>query len=724
MKRGSKMRQKKEKQKQSKKKKTHIPFRLNVLFFVVFLLFSAIIIQLGKVQIIDGETYRNEVNKKEDVTVSTPVPRGKMFDREGKPIVNNKPLRTVTYTKMKGVDSKEVLKVARGLAQLIEMPQEDMDKLTETDKKDFWMQLNEERAAKKVTKDDENTFRERKIEGKDLDKKVEELRRERITQEELNELSKEDIEVLAIKSKMNAGYKMTPQIVKKDVSQNEYAVVSERLSSLPGVDTTVDWEREYPNDKILRSVLGSVSSENEGLPREQLDYYLVRDYNRNDRIGKSYIEKQYEDALHGTKEQSKNITDKAGNIIRTEKVTKGKSGNNLILTVDMDLQKKVEESLEKNLRAFHSSEPMMDRAFVVMMNPKNGQILSLAGKKIVNKDGGMQIEDYALGTMISSYELGSTVKGATVLTGYQTEAIKPYTHFFDAPMFFKGSSKPKKSWKDFGDIDDLRALQVSSNVYMFNTALKIAGVDYVANNPLDIKQDAFNKMRYYFRQFGLGVPTGIDLPNESIGQIGRTDNIPGFLLDYAIGQYDTYTPLQLVQYMSTIANGGYRMKPQIVQEIREQPNRPEEVGKVIKSMEPVVLNRVDMDLTYINHVKEGFRRVFQEADGTGTGTFKGLPYKPAGKTGTAETVYGGESDIGRDENNNRKKCYNLTLAGYAPYDADPEVAFSVVVPWVNNDKSGINSAIGKEILDAYFDLKAQRSGVSAVPVAQQPNNVQ
>ena len=62
------------------------------------------------------------------------------------------------------------------------------------------------------------------------------------------------------------------------------------MASLPGVDTTVDWEREYPNDKILRSILGSVSNENEGLPREQLDYYLVRDYNRNDRIGKSYIE--------------------------------------------------------------------------------------------------------------------------------------------------------------------------------------------------------------------------------------------------------------------------------------------------------------------------------------------------------------------------------------------------------------------------------------------------
>ena len=202
-------------EKLSKKKKTHIPFRLNVLFFIVFLLFSAIIIQLGKVQIIDGETYRNEVNKKEDVTVSTPVPRGKMFDRQGHVIVNNKPLRTVTYTKMRGVDSKEVLQVARDLAKLIEMSQEDIDKLTETDKKDFWMQLNEKRAAAKVTKEDESKFRKQEIEGKELDKKVEELRRERITQEELSELSKEDLEVLAIKSKMNAGYKMTPQIVKK-----------------------------------------------------------------------------------------------------------------------------------------------------------------------------------------------------------------------------------------------------------------------------------------------------------------------------------------------------------------------------------------------------------------------------------------------------------------------------------------------------------------------------
>ncbi|MEC3317150.1 penicillin-binding transpeptidase domain-containing protein, partial [Bacillus thuringiensis] len=83
------------------------------------------------------------------------------------------------------------------------------------------------------------------------------------------------------------------------------------------------------------------------------------------------------------------------------------------------------------------------------------------------------------------------------------------------------------------------------------------------------------------------------------------------------------------------------------------------------------------------------------------------PYQPAGKTGTAQTVYGGENEIGRNAEGDRRECYNLTLAGYAPYD-DPEVAFSVVVPWVENDKSGINSDIGKEVLDAYFDLKNKR----------------
>ncbi|GAB6456149.1 MULTISPECIES: penicillin-binding protein 2 [Bacillus] len=692
--------------KQEKKSGRAVTMRLNILFFCVFILFSAMIIQLGKVQIIDGETYKNEVEKRENATVSLSVPRGKIFDREGNPVVDNKSLRTITYTKMKGVKSEEILKTARQLADIIEIPQEDIDKLTETDKKDFWMQLNPTLTEKLVSKKEINKFRDKDITGKNLDKKIEELKRKRVTDKNLQDLTDKDIKVLAIKSKMTSGYQMAPQIIKKDVSEKEFTIISEGLANLPGVDVSVDWERVYVNDGLFRSVLGNVSNSDEGLPSERLDYYLVRDYSRNDRVGKSYIEQQYEDVLHGTKKEVRSVADKQGTTIRTETISEGKSGKNLTLTIDMELQKKVEESIEKILKAYKGSESMLDRAFVVMMNPKNGQVLSMAGKRLVEKDGKTEIEDYALGTMTSSYELGSTVKGATVLTGFETKAITPGTYFYDAPMKFKGT-REKKSWKEFGNIDDLRALQVSSNVYMFHTALKIAGVDYVRNSSLNIKKEYFDKMRYYFRQFGLGVPTGIDLPNETAGQIGKKDNQPGFLLDYSIGQYDTYTPLQLVQYISTIANGGYRMKPQIVQEVREQTSQKDEIGKVVHAVEPIVLNKVDMKEEYIKQVKEGFRKVFQEGDGTGVRAFQKASYKPAGKTGTAQTVYGGESDIGRNEKGERRECYNLTLAGYAPYD-NPEVAFSVVVPWVMNDKSGINSDIGKEVLDAYFELKNKR----------------
>ncbi|PEL57129.1 penicillin-binding protein [Bacillus wiedmannii] len=692
--------------KHEKKSGRAIPTRLNILFLCVFLLFSAMIIQLGKVQIFDGETYKNEVEKRENATVSLSVPRGKIFDREGNPVVDNTSLRTITYTKMKGVKPEDILKTARQLADIMEMPQEDIAKLTETDKKDFWMQLNPKLAENLVSKKEIDTFREKDISGKKLDKKIEELKRKRVTDKNLQELTEKDIKVLAIKSKMTSGYQMAPQIIKKDVSEKEFTIISESLANLPGVDVSVDWERVYVNDGLFRSVLGNVSNSDEGLPSERLDYYLVRDYSRNDRVGKSYIEQQYEDVLHGTKKEVRSVADKQGNTIRTEIVSEGKSGKNLTLTIDMELQKKVEESIEKILKTYKGSESMLDRAFVVMMNPKNGQVLSMAGKRLVEKDGKTEVEDYALGTMTSSYELGSTVKGATVLTGFETKAITPGTYFYDAPMKFKGT-KEKKSWKEFGNIDDLRALQVSSNVYMFHTALKIAGVDYVKNSSLNIKQEYFDKMRYYFRQFGLGVPTGIDLPNETAGQIGKKDNQPGFLLDYSIGQYDTYTPLQLVQYISTIANGGYRMKPQIVQEVREQTSQKDEIGKVVHAVEPIVLNKIDMKEEYINRVKEGFRKVFQEGDGTGVRAFQKASYKPAGKTGTAQTVYGGESDIGRNEKGERRECYNLTLAGYAPYD-NPEVAFSVVVPWVINDKSGINSDIGKEVLDAYFELKNKR----------------
>lgn len=685
-----------------KKKKTHVPFRLNILFFLVFVLFSALILRLGVVQIVYGDDYRREIERTEEVTVNNSVPRGKMYDRNLKLMVDNQPLDAITYTRKQGTKQTEMVETAEKLAKLIE---KETDKVTERDKKDFWILKNPKLAEKKITDKERKKVEEGEMEESDLYK----LQLDRITEEE-TKLSEKDLEVLAIYREFASGYALTPQIVKnKEVTKEEFAKVSENLDSLPGVDISTDWDRFYTYNKTLKSVLGKVSSSEEGLPSESLDYYLARDYSRNDRVGKSYIEMQYEDILQGQKAKVRNVTDKSGNVVDSEVITEGSRGKDLILTIDMDLQLATEEIIEKQLIAKKKmgNTKFLDRAFVVMMDPDTGEVLTMAGKKYEKdpKTGKSSIEDFALGNITTSYTMGSAVKGATVLTGYQQGAIQPGTYFYDTKLRIKGTP-PKGSYSDFGNINDLTALKVSSNVYMFRTAINIAGAHYVPNEPLNISSGAFSTMRNSFAQFGLGVRTGIDLPNEMSGFKG-SEVSPGKLLDLAIGQYDTYTPMQLVQYVSAIANGGNRMKPHMVKEIRDPVDNNEELGPVAEDVSPTVLNRLDMKEEWVERVQNGFEKVAMEQGGTAYTYFGKKSYTVAAKTGTAEAFYDGPN---RMDYSKPQETMNITLVGYAPAK-NPEVAFAVVVPWAYQGHSGhsMSKEIGEEIMDTYFELKKDRA---------------
>ncbi|WP_409306047.1 peptidoglycan D,D-transpeptidase FtsI family protein [Peribacillus sp. SCS-155] len=700
-----------------KKKKTHVPFRLNLLFFIVFLLFSVLIFRLGFVQIVYGEDYKRELERTEDVPVNKPVPRGKMYDRNLKVMVDNVPLDAITYTRSQTTTSKEMVDTAEKLAKLID---KDIKKVTERDKKDFWLLKHPKLAEKKITEKERKLVEQDKLTQKDLYKR----QVERVTQEEIKELSDEELEVLAIFREFNSGYRLTPQIVKnKGVTKEEFARVSENLDSLPGVDITTDWDRFYTYDKTLKSVLGKVSSSEEGLPSEQLDYFLSRGYSRNDRVGKSYIEKAYEDVLHGQKAKEKVRTDKAGNVIETIPVSKGQRGKDLVLTIDMDLQRATEKVIEDKLKEYKAkpNTPLLDRAFMVMMNPNTGEILTMAGKQVKRdeKTGKRVIDDFALGNITTSYTVGSAVKGATVLTGYKTGAIQPGTSFYDTKLRIKGT-KAKGSSHDYGWLNDYGALKKSSNVYMFRTAINIGGGHYVPNEPLNINPKAFNTMRDSYAQFGLGARTGIDLPNEMVGFKG-SETSPGKLLDLSIGQYDTYTPMQLAQYVSSIANGGYRMKPHMVKEIRQPLDNNEKLGPVMEQIQPTVLNRLDMKPEWIDRVQEGFRQVMQEQGGTAYTWFGGKSYKPAGKTGTAEAFYDGPDRKKYDE---PPATINLSLVGYAPYDK-PEVAFAVVVPWAYQGAGhSMNKEIAEKVMDTYFKLKKERASEEKAETAngEQINN--
>ncbi|AZB43633.1 penicillin-binding protein 2 [Bacillus sp. FJAT-42376] len=680
------------------RRRRFLPGRLNVLFLVVFLIFCGIVLRLGIVQIVYGQDYQKDLDRKEEADVSSTVPRGKMYDRNYSAIVDNEPLNAITYTRSPGTSQDERLAVAKSLARMIEQK---TDKVTERDLKDYWIMTRPDEAKKKITGKD----KQKAENGEIPEEQLYDLQLDRITKKDLAEISKQELEILAIKRQMDAGYSMTPQIIKnKDVTPKEVATVSEHLQDLPGVNITADWERKYPYGSMLRTMIGSISSPEQGIPKEQRDTFLAKGYSLNDRVGTSYLEMEYEDVLQGEKARAKNITDAEGNILNTQIVSEGKSGKDLILTLDIELQQEVEKIIEEELQTAKKEKgtELLDRAFAVMIDPRNGEVLSMAGKQIVKDKSGVQkMKDFSLGAMTSSYTMGSAVKGATVLSGYQSGAIKPGQMFNDEPLYIKGSP-PKKSHETMGMINDLEALKRSSNVYMFKTAIEMAGGKYKKNGSLPLDTGTFNVLRNYYSQFGLGVPTGIDLPNEASGFKGSSVT-PGLLLDLSIGQYDTYTPLQMAQYVSTIANGGYRMKPQMVREIRE-PAPGEGLGPVVQSAKPEILNKLEMKPSQIQRVQEGFRQVMQEKGGTGYPYFMGADYQPAGKTGTAQAFYDGPV-----KSKFLSPVYNLTMVGYAPSN-NPEIAFAVVVPWAYDKSSNshpINKTISRRIMDKYYELKSK-----------------
>lgn len=683
--------------KQDKKKQAQLPLRLNILFFCSFLLFSLLILQLGVVQILNGESFQAEIDETVEEVTKEPVPRGKIFDRNHEVLVDNDALYAITYTPPKGVQPEDKLKLAKDLSKYMSMDIYDdngeLTGITDRMKREYWYLENRDKAENLLTLEEKEDMEDDEVYDEILQK---------IPDDEIDNLTDEDLEIIAIKKELDKAYSLTPQIIKnEDISLEEYARIGEHLDELPGINVTTDWDRKYPNKSTFNAFLGSITSQDQGILADQEDYYITRGYSRNDRVGRSGLEQQYEDVLRGRKEQIEYVTDKNGAVIDTNILVPGERGKDLVLTIDLEYQKKVDEIVQKELKNAIEEHPRankyLEEALVVVMNPKTGELLAVSGQHY-DRDK-KEFDSSAIKALYDAHRPGSVVKGATVLTGLQSEVITPDQVFNDRPI--KIAQTPEKgSWRNLGSVNDIDAIEQSSNVYMYFIAMRMGGVfHYERNMPLKVSVDTFQTMRNYFRQFGLGSETRVDFPYEETGFVGTpTEGAGGLLMDYAIGQYDTYTTLQLAQYVSTIANDGYRVRPHFVKEIRNPSPYEDELGSIYQEFPPETLNKIEMDEEYIERVQEGFRRVFQGSHGTARQYFHDRDYDPAGKTGTAEEE--------RYEDGEVTSVQNLSLIGYAPFE-DPEVAFAIVVPGLG-DISGqypINNLIGQQILDAYFDMK-------------------
>lgn len=671
--------------------KETIEKRYNILIGIIILLMCTLFVNLFYIQVIKNNYYQKKVDiLTQDIVEGSTAPRGRIYDRHHRLIVDNEPSKIIYYKKQSSITTAEEIKLAYEVGELINV---DYKRLTDTNLRKFWIAKHPKKASKKITDKEWRQLEERKLTSDEINQK----KLERITIEELNALTEVDREAAMIYTLMNKGYASQEKIIKKsDITDQEYAIISERSHLLKGFNTRLDWERSYPYGSVFKAILGSVSTSDSGIPYELKDYYLAKGYSLNDRVGTSYLEYQYESLLRGKKDKYQVMSDG-----EYKTIEKGHRGNDLVLTIDIELQKAIEQILEEELRKA-KQEPnteLYNRSFVLITDPMTGEILAMAGKQIIKEGDNVQIVDYTPGITTSPVVVGSVIKGASHIVGYNTGALTIGEKRYDTCV--KIAATPEKcSWKYLGRLDDISALKQSSNTYQFYTAIKVGKGVYQYNQPLSLDPAAYDTYRNTFAEFGLGVKTGIDLPVESLGYKGES-TVSGHLLDFSIGQYDTYTPIQLAQYIGTIANGGKRMQPYLLKGVYSSTTK-QNLTELKKITEPKVLNQVNTTQEYMNRVKLGFKAVL-EPGGTGY-NYIDSSFRPAGKTGTSQSFVDTDGDGVIDT-----ETVTNTFAGYAPYD-NPKVAFTVISPDIyhygNNStyQTTVNKRISQAVSKKYFEM--------------------
>lgn len=664
--------------------------RFKILSGIIIFLFSVLAISLFYVQIIKNNDFKVQLKELSLVVVDGgSSARGRIYDRNGKVIVDNKAVKTIYYKKKNYITVEEEVEMAYKVSELIDV---DYSKLNQYDLKYFWMINNPLSAKKKITDEEWKKLEERKLTLDD----IQDYKMDRITDDDLKEYKDIDKKAAYIYYLMNNGYSYAEKNIKnEDVTDLEYATIASKASTLPGFGVKLDWDRDYKYNSVFRTLLGNVSKSNSGIPSELKDNYLALGYSLTDRVGTSYLEYQYESILRGTK--AKYTIGENGDY---EVLEEGSKGNDIVLSIDIDLQKAVEKIVENELIYTKQHDPYtkyFDRAFVVISDPNTGEVLAMVGKQIKKEKGKYVVYDYSAGVINASITPGSSVKAASHMVGYMTGNLKIGEVRNDACI--KIAATPIKcSYTTYGNINDVQALSYSSNTYQFQTAIKVGKANYKYDQPLTINTNAFETYRNIFSQFGLGVKTGIDLPNERLGYKG-SGTASGLLLDLSIGQYDNYTPIQLSQYINTVATNGSRMKLTLLKKVYAPNN--DGLTDLIYSTTPTELNHVNADNKYFKRVKEGLRAVFK--NGTGYG-FINNKYKPAGKTGTSESFVDSDGDGIVDT-----ETLSTTLVAYAPYD-NPKVTFTIITPNVGtgnitfNQMSKVNNRLSQKISKKYFEI--------------------
>ncbi len=684
--------------------------RLALLRAIIFVVATILLARLWQIQMVAGEQYRLLADRNRLRQVDIAAPRGVIYDRNGEILARNRPSFTVVVVPgdLPRADDDEVEDAAQAavLDRLLTLLAQPESALTPTP-------TPTPAAAKAPTP--APVFQ--------------------IPERQPWVMPRAEIEENIVAGELGGAYR--PITVARYIKEETAFRIAEDAVNLPGVQLVLEPIRDYPSGALTAHIIGYMGH----IPAESLAHYQEQGYQRNEQVGLVGLEVTQEDELRGEPGRQIIEVDVHGRQIRTVGHSEPETpGHNLVLALDLALQETATRALQATLDN-SSGFTKATQGVVIAQDPRNGKVLALVSLPSYDNNlfaKGITAEAYAALTgnpdlplynlaIGGQYPPGSVFKIIVAAAGLEEGVIGINTRLGDG---FDGRNdgiiwlpneyapwdaslaQPFYSWTHkygYGHgLDTVRqALAVSDDIFFY-----MLGGGY----PKIFNGMGSKRVGEYARAFGLGTPTGIELPGETRGlvpdsrwkRINYAENwLTGDTYNMSIGQgYVLATPLQMANATAAVANRGYLWKPQLVDFITDDQ------GQVVRPFKPILLREITVDPKFLDTVREGMYGTVNWFNGTAT-RVKVPGVTVAGKTGTAEFYRDSNKDGQEDRDDKDNLPTHAWFAAFAPY-VDPEIVVTVFVA-NGGEGSSVAAPVATEVLNAYFTGKAAHEAARGVP---------
>lgn len=676
--------------------KANFNLRYNLLTFFVYLVGAILLIRLFSLQIVHGTEYRETSNTRLTRESTIEPARGNIDDRNGTVLATTKTGYSVELYKTKS--SNEELNST--ILKIVNLLEENEDTYVNN------FPINNNLEFTYTSQEKINNWKKKyNISEKVTPEECIKLFKEKyeITNENISDVLK----IISIRYEITIkGYSSTKSIeIAEDISKTSAIQFNEQNAEFPGVNIVEEPIRVYTQGSLAAHILGYIRKIDSDELKEKSD----EGYTLNDYIGKMGVEYVFENYLRGEK-GTKQIDMSVDGTIEGEYVEKEAiSGSTVTLTIDADLQSKVENIMADSVKELQRAGKKTDYASAVLMNVQDGEILAMCSYPtfepevflgVLQNDVWQDINENSklLNTAVQSQNApGSTFKMVVAAAALEEGVITESEYVYDKGIYPYGHNPVCWYYTQYkrghGNVNVKTALQKSCNCFFYEMGRRL-GVDTIAK---------------YARYFGLGEKTGVELTGETTGTVASTSEATrrgetwyeSNVFSAAIGQsYNNYSPLQMARYVSMIANGGNYLRPTIIKEIKDIDGNKvsdEEIDKYVNELLGINSDynpEVEVSQETLNTIKAGMRLV-TSSGGTAYSVFKNFNYSVAGKTGSAQAKTKEKGEIA-----------NGWFVGFTPYE-NSEVAVAVFIEDGASNSSAAKAA--KKILEAYYNADIQET---------------